>query len=320
MMRNLKNGFSSILILFIAAGLVLAGFVIFGAVKKGPTTPSSNTKTVSQKWSAPIKILDGYADADVIFLGDGKYRLYFGDVPSSKNFIHGIFSAISSDGKTWKVEDGVRMRNAAFPDVIRLKDGSWRMYFQGNGGIQSASSKDGLIWSEESGVRIDTSASTDSKLTQVGASTTIQMDDGTYVLVYRATTDKTFDEDAPNKGANFLLWSVSNDGISFQSQGMAVDSQNEKYDGWLDGPDFSKWDDGWRLYFWTYSGIYYSNFNGKTFSGDQVAIAAKSDNPMAKFAPNPPGDPTVIKIGSTWYMYYGSNNAGAQALYYVTSQ
>ncbi len=309
-MPKFKKGFAPILVIFVIVGLVLIGFFVLGAIKKGPP----------ESWSAPVKILDGYADADVVSSGSGQYRLYFGDVPESKNFVHGIFSAISTDGKSWKLEDGERLRNAAFPDVIRLKDGSFRMYFQGMEGIKSATSKDGLVWTDEPGVRIDTSNNSGLKLTQVGASTTIQMDDGSYVLVYRGTISDTYDKEAPNKGTNLFLWAKSSDGLNFEKQGIAVDSRNTIYDGFLDGPDFSKWDGRWRLYFWTYSGIYYDSFDGKTFGGDNVAIKPKSDNPMAKFVPNPPGDPSLIQIGKTWYMYYGQNNEGHQALYYVTLQ
>ncbi len=315
-MRETKKGFVPILILIIVVFLVIAGYFVFKGSKKSPLVPG--TGLAGETWSSPTKIIDGYADADVVSLENGTYRMYFGDVPSSKNFIHGIFSAISSDGITWKIEDGVRQQNAAFPDVIKLKDGSFRMYFQGGGGIQSAVSKDGLTWTQETGVRMDTINNAGFKLTQVGASTTTQVDNGTFIMVYRGTTDDTYDKEAPNKGTNIFLWAKSSDGLNFERQGIALDSRNGIYDGFLDGPDFSKWGDGVRLYFWTYSGIYYDLFDEKTFSGDNPAIKPVTDNPMAKFPMNPPGDPSLIKIGNIWYMYYGSNNNGEQALYYVT--
>lgn len=316
-MTNSKKGFAPILVIVVIVGLALGAFFIFRGMGK---SSSSLIKTSLGDWSTPTKILNGYADADVISLGDGKYRMYFGDVPSSKGFVHGIFSAISSDGKSWSKEDGVRQSNASFPDVIKLKDGSYRMYFQSMGGIQSAASKDGMNWTKESGVRIDASDSAGLKITQVGAPSTIQIDNGTYVLVYRGTLDSTYDPEAPNKGTNLIFWATSADGLNFQKQGIAVDSRNATYNGFLDGPDFSKWDDGWRLYYWTYSGIYYDTFDGKKFGGDYGAIKPKSDNPMAKFPPNPPGDPSIIKIGDIWYMYYGSFEGGNQTLYYVILQ
>lgn len=312
-MKNSEKGFAPLLILVIIIGLILTGFFVLKGMNKTPSSPET-----AEGWSTSTKILDGYADADIVSLDDGKYRMYFGDVPSSNNFIHGIFSAISLDGKSWTMEEGVRQANAAFPDVIKLKDGSYRMYFQGGGGIQSATSKDGLNWVKEQGMRIDTVNNAELKLTQVGASTTTQIDDGTFVMVYRGTIDDTYDKEAPNKGTNLFLWATSSDGLNFQKQGIAVNSRNTTYLGFLDGADFSKWDDTLRLYYWTYSGIYYSVFDGKTFTGENIAISAKSDNPMAKFSPNPPGDPSIIKIGSTWFMYYGKNNEGNQELYYVT--
>lgn len=298
------------LVLLAIAGLTLAGCQ--------PAIKTTTKTTAAESWSVPVKALSGFADAEVVSLGDGKYRMYFGDVPSTKNFMHGIFSAISTDGKTWKTEDGIRQKNASFPDVIRLKDGSWRMYFQDMKGILSATSNDGLTWTKEPGVRIDTSNSAGLSISEVGASTTMQMDDGTFVLVYRGKIEETYDQDAPNKGTHLFLWATSKDGLKFDKQGVAIDSRNVTYDGFLDGPDFSKWGNNWRLYYWTYSGVYYDSFDGRTFGGDNLAISAKSDNPMAKFSPNPPGDPSLIKIGDRWFMYYGSFDAGNQTLYYVT--
>lgn len=44
---------------------------------------------------------------------------------------------------------------ATFPDVIKLADGRFRMYFQNAGVIKSAISTDGLTWQDEAGTRID---------------------------------------------------------------------------------------------------------------------------------------------------------------------
>jgi len=66
-----------------------------------------------------------------------------------------VYSATSSDGINWVPENGIRRTFTVFPDVIKLPDGTWRMYFQNAGVIKSATSSDGLLWKDESGIRID---------------------------------------------------------------------------------------------------------------------------------------------------------------------
>jgi hypothetical protein len=318
-MKNREKGFAALIIVVIVViGLVLVGFLIFSNSGKKPVENKTSEGKPSESWSAPTKVINGYADADVVDLGNGKYRMYFGDVPGP-NSAHGVFSAISTDGKKFELENGMRQSNAAFPDVIKLKDGTWRMYYQGQGGIQSSVSLDGLNWTQESGMRVDTSDNSALKVTEVGAPTTVQMTDGTFVMVYRGTIKDTYDSDAPNKGTNLLMWATSGDGVKFETKGIAGFRNKIMMDGWIF--DFS-WEDGIRLYYWTYAGVYYDSFDGKKFSGDNVAILAEGVDAMHKFAPNPPGDPTLIKIGNTWCMYYGSFDVekNLQTLYYVTSQ
>lgn len=320
-MPNSRKGFIVVLILVVVLGLG-GGLVMYMRSKKQgmPTGTSANTSSeVTQEWSSPTKAVAGYADADVVMTKDGKYRMYFGDVPTpGGKFTHAIYSALSSDGKVWQMENGVRQSEASFPDVVTLADGSYRMYFQGTRGIHSATSSDGLVWVEDTGTRITATSVAGLKITEVGASTTFRMADGTYVMVYRGTSPTTYDTQAPNKGTNLLLWATSSDGLNFTTKGVAVDSRNATYDGWLDGPDFVQWGNEIRLYYWTYSGVYYSSFDGKVFSGDNLAISATSGDPMKKYAENPPGDPSVIKIKDTWFMYYGSYNNGDQTIYYTT--
>ena len=107
-----------------------------------------------------------------------QYRLYFhqyfyeSEPGSRKN----IISAISDDGLHFEREGGVRIpqtrpteSHATYaPDVIRLGDGTYRMYYAGwtedptvkkgspyNGRIFSATSDDGLEWVKDDGICLD---------------------------------------------------------------------------------------------------------------------------------------------------------------------
>ncbi len=94
-------------------------------------------------------------DPDAFELPDGRIRMYFYDI-AVRQLSHPIYSAISDDGITFTLEEGVRiwMDNIYDPDVIQLPDGSYRMYLNG-GDIYSASSTDGLEFTADEGVRVE---------------------------------------------------------------------------------------------------------------------------------------------------------------------
>ncbi len=90
----------------------------------------------------------------VIHLDDGRCRLYCGELGK------GIISALSDDGGlSFEMESGVRIaselpfdRYTAFaPEIVRLRNGGYRMYYAGYGkpqraDILTATSPDGLNW------------------------------------------------------------------------------------------------------------------------------------------------------------------------------
>lgn len=79
-------------------------------------------------------------DPDVIVLPDGTYRMFYTASPPGKypGNLH-VYSATSSDGLTWTKEEGVRLAPGGTydkalcmdPDVIKLPDGTYRMYYSG---------------------------------------------------------------------------------------------------------------------------------------------------------------------------------------------
>src|SRR3989344_866122 len=150
------------------------------SVSKEPE--KEQVKTESQEiipaWKLGGTAIAGkYADADIIALGDGRYRMYYSAEPEIENFKGQVYSAVSSDGITWNKEDGTRIEWAVFPSVMKLSDGKYRMYFQSQGVIKSAISSDGLSWVQESGTRMDASNSLDISFVGVGAPTVIRTGD-----------------------------------------------------------------------------------------------------------------------------------------------
>lgn len=272
-----------------------------------PKTPSWKEKSIA--------IAGKYADADIISLDNGKYRMYYSEEPEVPGFKGRVYSAISSDGKSWAQENGIRKEWATFPSVVKLPDNRFRMYFQNQGTIKSAVSSDGLSWKDESGVHIDTANNAGLKLENVAAPTVIKVN-SEYIIVYRGTINEKYPTKVPNNNIQLFLWATSKDGLNFEKKEMALDSRNEIFQGLLDGPEFVEWGNSEiRLYFWSYKGIYHITYKDGIFSQDAVFDYTTNDNPLNQFPENPPGDPTLAEINGKWFMYYGQHTKG---IYYAT--
>jgi hypothetical protein len=141
----------------------------------GPAQPTVILSAVSDdglSWSAEEGVRFGddewsYGTPRVLYVvkddGTVGYRMYFHRYTFP---LHGgldagnhIISAASSDGLTFAEEPGVRIRQESeretfsvyAPEVVRLGDGSYRMYYSGwgdtiQGGIFTATSADGVEW------------------------------------------------------------------------------------------------------------------------------------------------------------------------------
>lgn len=317
----MKEKGSAVLIVVIAVLILttVGGFILF-SLQKSSDKPSNflpqkqqpdQVEQTESKWQDKGVVISGqYADADVVDLGNGQYRMYYSAEPETAGFEGQVFSAISQDGINWKQEEGIRMKWAIFPDVVKLSNGKWRMYFQNAGVIKSAISSDGLDWTDEPGVRIY-SSEPGFKLDNVGAQGTIILGDGTFVMLYRGVVNETYKttEKVPNKTIGIYFWATSKDGLTFEKRGMAIDSRNEILFGATDGAEWVKWDDELRIYFWSYAGVFYVTYKDGVFSQPVFSFTNNKDL-MARFAPNPPSDPALAKINGQWFMYYGQHTKG----------
>lgn len=276
-----------------------------------PQPESEQVKPVVPVWKYGGVAIEGtYADAEIVDLGNGRYRMYYSVEPEVPGNKLEVFSAISSDGMDWKKEDGVRREFSVFPDVVKVPDGRYRMYFQNQGVIKSAISSDGLSFTEEAGVRIDGTNNAGLNLENVAAPTTMKIGDE-YVMVYRGTIDQRYSAEVPNNKIQLFLWATSKDGMSFEKKGIAMDSRNPVFQGLLDGPELVQWDNGSiRLYFWSYKGIFHTGFKDGSFSQETGFDYTTASNSGMQFQPDPPCDPTLAKINNKWFLYYGIHTKG----------
>jgi len=332
-MKKNEQGMAGVLELFlIAAVLGLIGFVGYRIMQaRQSKTPAASQKETSATTPAAAEknpvwteggfaVAGTYADADVIKISDTQWRMYYSVQPEVQGNRLEVYSATSTDGKTWTQEAGTRKIMATFPEVIKLKDNRYRMYYQGAGIIKSAISTDGLTFTDEAGTRIDKTNAEGLTFDNVAAPTIAQQDDGTFVLIYRGSINTRYASNTPNPSTQLLMWATSTDGLTFTKKGIAVDSRNSILNGQLDGPDLVKWDDGkYRVFSTSYTGVYEFTIDGSTFGEPVLALAGEAKKTSMGFTGSPPGDPTTAKIGDTWFMYYGGPHE-QNGIHYATLQ
>jgi len=250
------------------------------------------------------RIDDGYFwDVSIVQLDDGTYRMY-GEKGTS------IESYISDDGLSWEKEDGIRLRNAAFPLVLRTDDEKWRMFFCPSGqGIQqnkflSAISSDGLNFVKEDGERYKGEGNLEEK---IQGPRIIPLDDGTYRMYFTATSNPDTKDETLR-----ILSAKSDDGFNFvKEDGIRLDPNSEPFVG-------ERVAHAWPIK--TSDGKFQVFFSGATANGGGI-LSATSENGL-DFTINPypeieetfieeegigisPQDPCVISMDGKLRMYYG---------------
>lgn len=327
-MKTNQKGSAVVAIVLAVIVIGVVAYIGLSVTRKGTTTVTKNTtETVATTVKQPIwqnirSAVNGtYADADVVQVNDTTWRMYYGVQPEVKGNNLEVYSSTSTDGKTWTKDAGVRKTMATFPNVVKLKDGRYRMYFQNAGVIKSAISTDGLTFTDESGVRIDKTNVVGLALDNVAAPTVHLNDDGTFTMIYRGTINQRYAANTPNPTTQVLLWASSSDGLSFVKKDSFLDTRNSTLNGQLDGPNLVKWDDGkLKLFATSYTGVYEFEFTGSAFGEPKLALAGEAKKDAMGFTGMPPGDPSVIKIGSMWFMYFGfvDTAKGTNGIHYAT--
>ena len=198
----------------------------------------------------------------VFKLLDGRYRMIYEGSKWAKDEKGGqyqtdrkLYSAISSNGKNWEKEEGMRFwdygdgkSNEIFtsvPDVIRLADNRLRMYYtRGATSATALSGDEGLTWAKE----------TDLKLRKVAIDMDIiRLDDGTYKLFFTTFADEF------GFGEQWMMSASSTDGVNFViDEGKIIEPSTSE--GLVTDPDVIKIDNGYRMYYGEFKkGSYESN-------------------------------------------------------------
>jgi len=160
-----------------------------------------------------------------------------------------VKSAISTDGRNFEIEPGVRIQGA-MPAIIKLPDGRWRMYYQtfeaGGGVFKSAVSPDGLNWSTEAGVRLAAGGEFDPD--NIVHPTVIALPTGGYRMYYDGEIRRT-EQDFTWR----ILSATSSDGLIWtKDPGVRIDIYQEPlraYRVWSAHAEYSELTGTYQLYF-----------------------------------------------------------------------
>lgn len=153
-------------------------------------------------------------DPSVVPLPQSGYRMYYKGMNPSQPWIHRVYSAYSTDSLVWQRE-GLRYQNlgapdygfTSVPDVVRLPDGRYRLYYTGGerkNATLSAVSADGLTFTREEGIRLEPAVDPNVLL----------LSDGTYRMFYSIL---------PSLGNPQAIYTaISDDGLTWIPQGSII--------------------------------------------------------------------------------------------------
>jgi len=284
-----------------------------GREPRFPRSQRAQTSDQSQsRWRYQGIALQGrYADADVVEVEPGRWRMYVVAQPEVDGNRHEVYVATSTDGKRWHISPNAITQWSTFPDVIHLPDGHWRIYYQRRGELHSSLSDDGISFEDEQGVRIARGG--DLARDGTAASTTIVRPDGTSLMVYRGQVAERYSPWSINPVTTALLAATSKGGLLFRKQGAIVEARDRRFYGFVDGPELAVMDDGkLHLFFWTcagrrnreQAGIYemVSDNFGQTWEEPVLVVSRAAQNGTNW------GDPTLAKINGKWHMYFGQGD------------
>jgi len=209
----------------------------------------------------------------------------------------------------WAVGTEILKSNTTSSDTHKLADGTYRMYFMGQGGILYANSTDGKTFGTgtATGVKEVSGKMISNPAVLEGAT-------GSWVMIYEmAPTRQPGAQQGPPGVSNQrnLYLATSTDGKTFTASGIAIDSAKD--DGYFASvPDLIKTPDGKiRMYYVSGGqaiGSALSADNGKTWTRE--AGYRLEDSAV---------DPDVCYKDGEWVMYYSVLDPAKNALYKATS-
>jgi len=219
---------------------------------------------------------------------------------------------------TWIIDSGLRLEDASIPYLYRLEDGRMRMYYNGAAGILSAISDDGMIFEREAGVRLSPGSGGSPEMT-VGDPTIVKQKDGTLRMYYKGATGGG----GPGQAVHSIFSAISVDGLSFEREGIRIDSQKTPDRGWASVPEVILLPDGRVRIYYVSDGqdvrhgiVSAISDDGRSFTREGPVLTGFVD-PAITILP----DGTYLLIASAFPFYQGGRLTDASpGIYSFTSK
>ena len=212
---------------------------------------------------------------------------------------------------SWKKDGGSRVVDGSVPFVHSLKDGKVRLYYCNSKGILSAISKDGLAFTKEQGIRISQGAGFE---TIVCDPTIVDLPNGKMRMYYKGA-----DSQNPGLGqpVHKIYSAISSDGLTFQKEGLRIDSETNGDNGWASVPDAIILLDGRvRIYYVTASAGEHGI--GSAISSDGLIFIKEAGMRVPNLV-----DPALVRIGDRYVLFAASIDerfaALSKGIYYLES-
>ena len=195
---------------------------------------------------------------------------------------------------SWEKDSGSRIVDGSVPFIHKLKDGKFRLYYCKDNGILSAVSSDGLTFTKEQGVRISPGKGFE---LQVCDPTIIDLPDGKIRMYYKGANSLM---PGPGQSVHKIYSAISSDGLTFQKEGLRIDSETSGDNDWASVPDAIMLPDGRvRIYYVTAAerehGI------GSAISSDGLNFVKEPGMRVPNLV-----DPALVKIGDRYVLFAAS--------------
>ena len=193
----------------------------------------------------------------------------------------------------WTVDPGVRLEDATVPNIYRLGDGRYRLFFGGPGGILSAISDSGLTFTKEPGVRVP-SGSPGSPEMIVSDPTLVSLKDGKVRMYYKGATGSG----GPGQSVHRVFSAISADGLRFEKEGIRIDSQQTPDRGWASVPEATVLPDGRVRLYYVSDGLDVKHGIVSAISEDGLNFT-REETQLTGFV-----DPAVIRLANGDYLMF----------------
>lgn len=195
---------------------------------------------------------------------------------------------------SWEKDAGSRLVDGSVPFVHRLKDGKVRLYYCNSKGILSAVSDDGLSFTKEQGVRISPGAGFE---TVVCDPTIVDLPNGNIRMYYKGADSMN---PGPGQSIHKIYSATSSDGLTFQKEGLRIDSETNGDNGWASVPDAIILPDGRvRLFYVTAAEIEHGI--GSAISSDGLNFAKEPGMRVGNLV-----DPALVKVKDKYLLFAAS--------------